>query len=81
MKETTCVKVDEDGLSIVARNEAGEITSTYYDLSGEQVNTEQKVLAWVIQLSQKTWMDLPLIHDFILGCHRLNPDLDIYTLP
>ena len=81
MKETTCVKVDEGGLSFVARNEAGEVTSTYFDLSSAQVDTERKVLAWVNWLSQKAWMDLPLIHDFILGCHRLNPNLDIHTLP
>ena len=71
------VRIDADGIMIVEVNDDGDVASTLYDLSTDQVDTEQKILAWVYQLSQKAWMDRVLLCEFIRGCKTLHPNLDI----
>ena len=77
MNIQTKVRVDADGIMIVEVNDDGAVVGNLYDLTADQVDTEQKVLAWVYQLSQKAWMDRDSICEFIRGCERLHPDLDI----
>ena len=75
----TQVRVDADGIMIVEVNDEGAVVGNLYDLTAEQVDTEQKVLAWVYQLSKKAWMDRASLCEFIRGCETLHPDLDIGT--
>ena len=52
MNSHTKIRVESDGIMIVEVNDNDVVASTLYDLSETEVDTEQKVLAWVYQLSQ-----------------------------
>lgn len=78
MNSHTKVRVDSNGIKIVEVSDAGEVSSTLYDVSIDQVDTEQKVLAWVYQLSQKSWTNRELLCEFIRGCVKLHDGLDVY---
>lgn len=79
MNSHTKIRVESDGIMIVEVNDDNVVVSTLYDLSETEVDTEQKVLAWVYQLSQKVWMDLELLYKFIGGCTQLHPELDVHS--
>lgn len=79
MNSHTKIRVESDGIMIVEVNDDDVVASTLYDLSETEVDTEQKVLAWVYQLSQKEWMDRELLCEFIRGCVQLHPELDVHS--
>jgi hypothetical protein len=49
------------------------------DVGKEDINTEQKVIAWIYHLSNKAWIDVDDVRLFIEACARMNPQLDIYS--
>lgn len=50
-----------------------------YEIPTTQVDTEQKVLAWVYHLCEKSWIDIGDIKSFIDCCANSHPTLDIFT--
>lgn len=50
-----------------------------YEIHADEVNTEQKVLAWVYQLCPKNGMDVCAIKSFIECCKGIHPTLDIHN--
>ena len=55
------------------------IVYTGYEVYQDQVNTEQRVLAWVYHLCDKQGMDISKIKKFIDCCTTIHPTLDVLS--
>ena len=70
------VKIRDNSIAVGEQYEDGRFVPQY-EIQGDEVNTEQKVLAWVHQLCPKQGMDVGVIKTFIECCESINPKLDI----
>ena len=71
--------IDHNSIAIGVRYENGAFKSEY-KIYSNQVNTEQKVLAWIHDLCTKgDWVDKNLIKSFITCCESIHPTLDVFN--
>ena len=70
------IRITDDAIEIGELHENGEFY-VKWDVAARDVDTEQKILAWVFHLSMKDWIDQYDIHSFIEGCVKIHPTVDI----
>ena len=68
---------DDNTIAIGDLYSNGTFVEQYYAYR-DQVDTEQKVLAWVNDLCSKQGIDQRVIKSFIECCVKMHPNLDVH---
>lgn len=69
---------DENTIAVGELYADGTFVKQYW-AERNQVDTEQKVLAWVKDLCSKRGIDIRVIQMFIECCEKMHPRLDVHN--
>lgn len=70
VKMEKAVFIDEGHIIIKVELDGGQLHE--YDIEVTRCDTPEKILAWCEHLTEKTWMNLPLMRRFIYVAHDAN---------